>query len=328
MTIGVVGAGAWGTTLAYLASNNSDVLLYAREPERARHMQKTRINERYLPNLLLPENIQITSKQDDLQKVDVVIFAVPSIGFREAIQDFSFLDKNIPYVSVTKGLEKNTNMRMSQVILDQDKNRDISNQAVLAGPNLAHEIVKGLPAATVIASDSLDLAGRLQSVFMSRVFRVYTSQDVTGCEISGVAKNVVAIAAGIGDGFGYGDNAKATVMTRGLAEIIRLGTAEGGKQTTFSGLAGIGDLIATCASPLSRNRTVGFQLGQGKTLQEIQSDTIDIAEGIFSAHALCKRAEKLNIEMPIARAVANVVDNGRVTSRDVELLMTRPAVSE
>jgi glycerol-3-phosphate dehydrogenase (NAD(P)+) len=328
MTIAIIGAGAWGTTLAYIAAHNNDVILYTRDEQRAAQMKKARRNEKYLPNLELNERISITSNEGDVSKASIVVFAVPSIGFRETIEQFSFLDRQIPYVSVTKGLEQNTQMRMSQVILDADSRRDASDTAVIGGPNLAQEIASGQPAATVVASSSDELAKQLQEIFLTNLFRVYTTDDVVGCEVAGIAKNVVAIAVGVGEARNYGNNAIAAVMTRALAEITRLGVAEGGQRQTFSGLAGIGDLIATCSSPLSRNRTVGMLLGEGKTLDEIRQASHDIAEGVFSAKALYQRAVELNVEMPIVSAVASVIEHGTVSPEAVELLMTRPAGRE
>ncbi|HQZ15182.1 MAG TPA: NAD(P)H-dependent glycerol-3-phosphate dehydrogenase [Acidimicrobiia bacterium] len=328
MSIAVIGAGSWGTTLAILASTNTDVVLYTRDKNRASEMQQKRRNEKYLKNVELPHNIMITANQDDVTRADHVIFAVPSIGFRDAVKQFSFLDPQVPYVSVTKGLEQVSSMRMSQVIQDADPRKKSEAIAVLGGPNLAHEIANSMPAATLVASASLELAENVQSILMTNLFRVYVSQDVIGCEIGGVAKNVVAIAVGIGDGLEFGDNAKAAVMTRALAEITRLGVSQGGISSTFSGLAGVGDLMATCSSPLSRNRTVGYLLGQGKTLEEIQQTTHEIAEGVFSAAALNEIALKAKIEMPIVSAVTKVIETGRVSKRDVETLMTRPASTE
>ena len=328
MTIAIVGAGSWGTTLAGIASQNEDVILYTRDSDRAKNIQLTRRNEKYLPEIELSNNVEVTSDVNRLRSANQVVFAIPSIGFREAIRIFSFLDPKIPYVSVTKGLEQKSNMRMSQVITDEDPRRSDEYTAVLGGPNLAHEIATNHPAATVIACANSKISESLQKIFMTSKFRVYTSLDVVGCEIGGVSKNVVAIAVGIGDGFGYGDNARAAVMTRALAEITRLGVAEGGNASTFSGLAGVGDLIATCTSPLSRNRSVGYALGQGKTLDEIRKGSDEIAEGIFSALALVQRAESLGVEMPIAKAVSKVIESGVVTSDAVEGLMSRPASKE
>lgn len=328
MAVGVVGAGSWGTTLAILASNNTDVILYMRDDDLAAHMRDSRMNSKYLDSISIPKNVFITSDPNDISGADQVIFAIPSIGFRDAITKFSFLDPEIPYISVTKGLEQKTNLRMSQVIQDADPRKSLENIGVLGGPNLAIEIANSFPAATLVASESLELAKSIQEILMTNLFRVYVSKDVIGCEIGGISKNVVAIAVGIGDGLRFGDNAKAAVMTRAIAEITRLGISQGGVPSTFSGLAGIGDLMATCSSSLSRNRTVGFLLGQGKTLAEIRATTNEIAEGIFSAVALKNLASHAGVEMPIVSAVAKVVETGNVTKDDVEKLMTRPASAE
>lgn len=324
MTLAIIGSGAWGTTLALVASVNTDVVVYTRDADRAREMNLTRHNVKYLPDVDLASNITFTSTKGDLSSADTVVFAIPSIAFRETVQEFSFIDESVPVLSVTKGLEQSSNMRMSQVILDADPRRTQDCLAVLGGPNLAHEIATGHPAATVVASHSEEIAQHIQNIFHTDTFRVYTSADVVGCEIAGVAKNVIAIAVGIGDALGYGDNAKAAVMTRALAEITRLGVAEGGIPTTFSGLAGIGDLMATCSSELSRNRRVGVLLGQGKTLEEVQQTSHDVAEGLFSAQALAERARALGVEMPIVSAVADTVHAGKVSPDAVQQLMTRP----
>lgn len=328
MTTAFIGAGIWGTTLACIAAENSDVLLYSRDASRAEQMNTSRINETYLPGVVLPDAISVTSDPQAISDADQVIFAVPSISFREAIEQFSFMGKDIPFVSVTKGLEQSTNLRMSQVIEQADPDRDASRVAVISGPNLAGEIAHGLPAATVVASRDNSVAEKIQKTLMTKKFRVYTSEDVIGCEIAGVAKNIVAIAVGIGDGLKYGDNAKAAVMTRALAEITRLGVAEGGQKSTFSGLAGIGDLIATCASSLSRNRNVGFMLAQGKSLEEIREQSAETAEGVYSAVALKERAQHFGVDAPIITAVANVIESGVISEDAVEQLMTRPAARE
>lgn len=328
MSVAIIGAGSWGTTLAIIASQNTEVTLFTRNELRANEIQQSRVNEKYLPGVEIPNNVRITANHSEVEGSEMVVFAVPSIGFRESVELFSFLDSSTPYLSVTKGLEKNTNLRMSQVILEADKTRQEHRTLVLSGPNLAKEISKGLPAATVISGLDQELCSSAQKLFMTKRFRVYTSSDLIGCEIGGVAKNVIAIAVGIGDGFGFGDNGKATVMTRALAEITRFGTAEGGKPSTFSGLAGIGDLIATCSSKLSRNYSVGYLLGQGKSLAEISESSFDIAEGVLSAQALCSRAKELQVEMPIVSSVADVIQEGSVGIEAVEKLMTRPATKE
>jgi len=328
VAIAIVGAGSWGTALATIAAHNVEVILYTRDKERAIEMNSSRTNERYLSDIDLNDRIRITSDVNDVNGIDSLVIAVPSIAFREAVEKFAHLDIEIPYVSVTKGLERNTNYRMSQVVSDADPKRTLENFAVLGGPNLAAEIAQGEPAATVIASTNTEVASSVQKVFLTKKFRAYITDDVVGCEIAGVAKNVVAIAVGIGDGLGYGDNAKAAVMTRGLAEISRLGQAEGGKKETFSGLAGLGDLIATCSSSLSRNRTVGYQLGKGKTLAEIKETSSDIAEGVYSVEALLARGKELGVEMPIAEGVAKVVQDGKLSPDAVDALMSRPAGRE
>lgn len=328
MTIGVIGAGAWGTTLATLFSKNDDVILYVRNIEQARAINEDRVNEKYMPGFNLDKKITISSNKQDFASLDFIVFAVPSTSFRSILKEFSFVDKSIPFVSVTKGLEKDTHMRMTEVILDVHKDKTKNDIAVIAGPNLAIEIMQDRPAATVVASENKELATKIQKKLVSKNFRVYTSNDVIGCEIAGVAKNVIAIAVGIGDGAGYGANAKALVITRGLAEITRLGIAIGGKPETFAGLAGVGDLIATCSSPLSRNRTAGFLLGTGKRLNEILSESNHVAEGVNSVKSLNEYAKENNVSMPIVDAIDEVVRLGQVTPEAVGKLMARPATSE
>ena len=328
MSIGIVGAGSWGTTLASLFSTNNIVNLYVRNVEHATSIQKNKENVKYLPGFKLNNKINVTNNPKDLNDCEFVVFAVPSIYFREVMKDFSFLNPSIPFISVTKGPEQASHMRMSQVILDMQNKRKQDSIAVLSGPNLAIEIMENKPAATVIASTNESLAKKIQVSLVSKNFRVYTSNDVIGSEISGIAKNIIAIAVGIGDGAGYGDNAKALVITRGLAEMQRLGIAAGGKPETFAGLAGIGDLIATCSSDLSRNRRVGIQLGQGKTLAEILSTTNQVAEGVNSARSLSEYAKSLNVSMPITDSVCRVIEDGEVTKDAVAQLMTRPPTSE
>lgn len=328
MAVGVVGAGAWGTTLAALFAINNDVILYVRDAVQCIEIESTRENMKYAPGFKLDPKIKVTNDPIKLSDSELIVFAVPSTYFREVLKEFSFLDSSIPFVSVTKGLEKDTHMRMSEVILDVLTEKTPDLIAVICGPNLANEIMENKPAATVVASSNEELAKNIQTKLVSKRFRVYTSNDIIGCEISGVAKNVIAIAVGIGDGAGYGDNAKALVITRGLAEIKRLGNSIGGESETFSGLAGIGDLIATCSSSSSRNRTVGFLLGQGKTLEDILSESNHVAEGVNSVKSLSEYAKSLNISMPIVDAVSKVIDEGRVTEDAVAALMTRPATSE
>ncbi|MFN8015494.1 MAG: NAD(P)H-dependent glycerol-3-phosphate dehydrogenase [Acidimicrobiia bacterium] len=326
--IGIVGAGAWGTTLSHILSDKDDVVLYLRDKDLAKEIEEHRVNKKYLPEVNLSSRVRATSNIEEMSEAEQVVIAVPSIGFRQAVVELSFLPSEITYVSVTKGLEQQTNLRMSEVITDADNRKTFESIAVLSGPNLAHEIASGHPAATVISSTNEDVRLVLQKKFMTKNFRVYTSDDVLGCEVGGIAKNVVAIAVGIGDGFGYGDNAKAAIMTRSLAEITRLGIAMGANASTFSGLAGIGDLIATCSSDLSRNRTVGYQLGKGQTLEEIRSSSHDIAEGVFSAASLASIARQFNVDMPIVNSTLKVIQQGYVTKSDVETLMTRPPSKE
>ena len=314
--------------MAKLFSINNDVILYVRNREQADQIIKTNENQKYLPGHKLNKKILITNNINLLNQASIIVVAVPSTHFRESLLGLSFLDPRIPFISVTKGLEKDTHLRMSEVILDALVNKTHDDIAVISGPNLAAEIMENKPAATVVASKNKVLAQNIQKKLVSEKFRVYTSDDIIGCEISGIAKNVIAIAVGIGAGAEYGDNAKALVITRGLAEIKRLGSALGGKSETFSGLAGIGDLIATCSSDLSSNRTVGFMLGQGNTLDEILKKSNHVAEGVNSAKSLSELANSFGVSMPIVDAIEKVINEGKVTEKAVAALMTRPATVE
>lgn len=290
-------------------------------------MVRTRRNERYLPDIALPSGLTVTaSLEEALHGVRIVFMAVPSHGFRSvltAMQPFGGAIEAV--VSLAKGIEMGSNLRMSQVVAEVLPGVPAG---VLTGPNLAREVAQGHPAACVVALPDEVLARRVQALVHTRTFRAYMGTDVVGCEIAGATKNVMAIAAGIGDGLGLGDNTRAVLITRGLAELGRLGVALGGKVLTFGGLAGVGDLVATCSSPQSRNRTAGFALGQGQTLQEIVSGTHMVAEGIKSAGPLVALARAHGVEMPIAEQVQAIVE-GRCSPADALLnLMRRPSRPE
>src|SRR5712691_5923608 len=267
MRIAVLGAGSWGTTVASLLAGHNDCTVWARDPELAREIYERDANSRYLPGFALPSNLEATA---DLEKavhdVDLLVVGVPTHGFRAILVDVRpYLRPWIPVVSLSKGFERGSLLRMTQLIRDELPGHP---PAALTGPNLAKEIMAGQAAASVIATEDLAVARALQSVLRRGVFRIYTNHDVIGCEVGGALKNVVAIAAGMAEGLGVGDNTRAMVITRGLSELTRLGVAMGGDPLTFSGLAGMGDLIVTCTSPHSRNRHVGEQLGLGKSLEE------------------------------------------------------------
>lgn len=328
--VAVVGAGSWGTTVAALVGTNADVLLWARDPELATRIERTHENDRYLPGIHLPEQVGATS---DLAQAcadaEVVVVGVPSHGFRDVIASVADrIDAEVPVVSLSKGVEQGSHLRMTEVVAAVLANHRADRIGVLTGPNLAREVAEGQPTASVIAMADEQASFRLQQLFMTGTFRVYTNPDVVGCEIAGALKNVVAIAAGIAAGLGYGDNTKAALITRGLAELARLGVALGGDPLTFSGLAGMGDLVATCTSEKSRNRFVGVELGKGRPLEEIVADMNMVAEGVKSTAAVLAIAAEHGIDMPIATLVGAVLYEGARPAELVPSLMVREAKAE
>ena len=306
MRIGVLGAGSWGTTVASLLAGRHETILWARDPELASQIHEGGVNPRYLPGFTLPSGLHATA---DLEKathdVDLLVVGVPTRGFRAILVDARpYLRPWIPVVSLSKGFERDSMLRMTQLIAEELPGHPA---AALTGPNLAKEIMAGQAAASVIATEDLAVARALQSVMQRGVFRIYTNHDVIGCELGGALKNVVAIATGVAQGLGVGDNTRAAVITRGLAEVTRLGLAMGGEAATFAGLAGMGDLIATCMSPLSRNRTLGEQLGAGRTLDEVLSATPTVAEGVGTAILVHELAERYGLAMPVCHEVYRVL---------------------
>jgi glycerol-3-phosphate dehydrogenase (NAD(P)+) len=306
MRIAVLGAGSWGTTVASLLTGRHDCTIWARDPELAREIHETGANPRYLPGFTLAPGLRATA---DLEKavhdVDLLVIGVPTRGFRAILSDARpYLRPWIPVVSLAKGFERESLLRMTQLIRDVLPGHPA---AALTGPNLAKEIMAGQAAASVIATEDLAVARALQSVLQRGMFRIYTNHDVLGCELGGALKNVVAIATGIAQGLGVGDNTRAAVVSRGLAEVTRLGVAMGGEAATFAGLAGMGDLIATCMSPLSRNRTLGEQLGLGRSLEEIMAGTSTVAEGVGTAVTAHELAERYQVEMPIFDEIYRVL---------------------
>lgn len=330
MRVAVLGAGSWGTTVAAFAAKNADAMLWARDPALAAQIRDTRENAKYLAGISLPPNLGVTSDLGEaVADADVLVIGVPSHGFRDVLTDAKpLLSAGIPVVSLSKGIEQGTSLRMTQVVLEVLGDHSPSVVGVLTGPNLAREMASGQPGASVIAMADSEVAAMLQKVFTTESFRVYTNPDVVGCEIAGAAKNIIAIAAGAANGLAMGDSSMAALVTRGLAEMARLGIALGGEPLTFAGLAGLGDLVATCTSPLSRNRTVGVQLGQGRPLQEILDDMHMVAEGVKSTAAFLGIAKEAGVEMPIAEQVAAVLYEGRKPAELVNVLMGRSAKPE
>jgi glycerol-3-phosphate dehydrogenase (NAD(P)+) len=306
----VLGGGSWGTTVAALAAANVPTVLWARDPEVTREIDEEHRNTRYLGERSLPTALRATADLGEaLDRADVVVFGVPSHSLREVVRDAAeHVRAWVPLLSLIKGLEPSSRLRPTQVIAQELPGHPVG---LLAGPNLAREVLDGYAAASVVATADADVALALQPLFRSRVFRVYRNEDVLGSEMGGVLKNIIAIASGMADGLGVGDNTRAMVITRGLAEITRLGEAMGADPRTFSGLTGLGDLMATCMSRLSRNRRVGEELARGKSLEQVMAEMNQIAEGVKSARTVMQLAEEYGVTMPIAAEVDAVINDGR-----------------
>lgn len=322
-SIGVIGAGSWGTALALLLHNNGhEITLWSILEEEVELLSTKRENPDKLPGVKLPEDMHITS---DLAAAvggkQALVLAVPSPFIRSTAHNMKALvaDGQI-IVNVAKGIEETTLMTLSQVIEEEIPQADV---AVMSGPSHAEEVGRGIPTTIVVGARSRKTAEYLQGIFMSEVFRVYTSPDVLGIELGAALKNVVALAAGIADGLGYGDNTKAALITRGIAEISRLGTAMGGKVETFSGLSGIGDLIVTCASMHSRNRRAGILIGKGYTYEEAMKEVKMVVEGVYSAKAAMGLAHKYDVQLPIIEQVNEVLFHGKKADEAVKDLMLR-----
>lgn len=324
--IGILGAGGWGTALAVLLNSiGHNIHLWEYRKEAALELSRTRENRDFLPGVNIPENIKITSDiEETVTKKDLILFTLPSHTVRsvgEKISNFQFDNSFI--VSCSKGIENNTLLRMSEVILETIPNFPKERIVVLSGPSHAEEVGRGIPTVVVAASTNTESAKQVQDIFMCPTFRVYTSKDVIGVELGGALKNIIAIAAGISDGVGFGDNTKAALMTRGIVEITRLGIAMGANSLTFAGLSGIGDLIVTCTSRHSRNRYVGEQLGKGKSLREVLESMVMVAEGVKTTQSANDLSKNYNVEMPITREVYRVLFEGKKPKKAVYDLMTR-----
>ncbi len=321
--IGIIGAGSWGTALAWLLNNNGHkCTIYSALPDEIETFRKHHENKDKLPGVVLSDKTGYTTDLGEaINGRDVIVMAVPSQFVRKtAAQMSEFVTDGQKIIDVAKGIEEGTCMTMSQIIKQEIPRADVS---VLSGPSHAEEVGKGIPTTIVVGSKSKATAEYLQNVFMSDVFRVYVSPDLLGMEVGAALKNVIALAAGCADGLGYGDNTKAALITRGIAEISRLGVAMGGNAATFAGLTGMGDLIVTCASMHSRNRRCGMLIGQGKTLEEAQAEIRMVVEGVFSAKAAMELAEKYDVEMPIITEVNKVLFEGKNASDAVKDLMMR-----
>lgn len=337
MKVGIVGAGSWGTALAcVLNKNGHDVTLWGYDKKDVIYMQQELENKKYLPNISLDKNIKITNNEEDLANSKIVVFAVPSVVVRENAKRFSKVlnnnssdscddsDKKI-IVNVAKGIEEKTLLTLTEVIEEEIPNCNI---AVLSGPSHAEEVGKCLPTVCVASAHTIEVAQVIQEVFMNEDFRIYTNMDMVGVEIAGALKNLIALATGASDGCGFGDNIKAAIMTRGLAEISRLGLAMGAEQETFAGLTGVGDLIVTCTSKHSRNRQAGLLLGQGKSLEETLEEIQMVVEGVNTAKAAKQLAEKYGVDMPITSEINEVLFNNKNIKDTVVSLMTRDKTQE
>jgi glycerol-3-phosphate dehydrogenase (NAD(P)+) len=332
--VAVVGAGAWGTTLALIVARAEPVLLLSHSDETAARLAETRENERRLPGIELPPEIRVTADARALRDAtDLVILAVPSAHVRDTLSRIAAeVPPSADVLSVVKGLESETLLRMTEVIADASAEVgspiEPARIAALSGPNLAQEIARGLPASAVIASADPALGDRIVERLSRREFRLYTNPDVLGVELCGALKNIIAIAAGAADGLGFGDNGKAGLMTRGLAEMTRLGLAAGANPLTFAGLAGIGDVIATCGSNLSRNHRLGEELARGRAWAEIEASLPGVAEGAYTVDAALALAERHGVEMPIAQEVHNALFEGKSVQRCLIDLLSRESKDE
>ncbi len=327
--ISILGDGGWGTTLAILLHHKGfKVSLWGAFPDYVSYLDKKRINTKFLPMIKIPHGIDITSNlKDAVFDKGLIIFAIPSQYLRSVLKKIKQSDcpRDGIYLSVIKGIETGSLKRMSEVIHNEMGNVAL---AVLSGPTIAHEVAKGIPTTAVIASHDKNLRKYLQGIFMTERFRVYTNEDVIGVELGGSLKNIIAIACGISDGLGFGTNAKAALLSRGLVEISRLGNAMGAKAGTFSGLTGLGDLVTTCVSPYSRNRFVGEQVGKGKTLKQVRARMQMVAEGVPTTQSAYALSLKYKVDMPITKEIYSVLYKNKSPERAVRDLMTREKKEE
>ncbi len=329
--VACIGGGSWGTTVALLIANNAhDVVMWCRRPELADEVNAEHANESYLPGIRLPDNLRATSDVTEaMDGAEVCVMGVPSHGWREVLRTITpQLDGVRAIVSLTKGLEVGTNVRMSEVVAEECPDFPSDHFAMLAGPNIAKEIARQMPAATSIACADTETCEWLQGIVHQPYFRVYTNNDVVGCELGGAIKNIVAIAAGIADTMGFGDNANAALMTRGLAELTRLGVRLGGDPLTFAGLAGMGDMIVTCISKYSRNRRVGKELGKGRHIDEVTAEMNMVAEGVKTCRPILELGRNNDVWMPITESVVAVIYEGKTPEEMVIDLLAHAPVAE
>jgi len=324
-SVGVIGSGAWGTTLALLLANKgTETILWEHRPERAVEIQQQRENTLFLPGFRFPNTLYVTSNlKEAVEGKDALLLVTPSQRMRENVRLLAtYVSKETILVSASKGIEINSLKRMTEVICEELPNAS-KRVAALSGPNLSREVAEGKPAAAVVAAHDQEVAVHARTLLTTSNYRVYTADDVVGVELGGALKNIIAIGAGLNDGMNMGENAKAAFITRGLAELSRLGLAAGAHPMTFAGLAGIGDLIVTCASPLSRNQQLGRRLAAGQKLEYILSSTHSVVEGIYTTKAALKLAERYNVEMPITYQLSLVLFEGLDPYNAVSELMMR-----
>jgi glycerol-3-phosphate dehydrogenase (NAD(P)+) len=326
--VAVIGAGSWGTALAIHSVNcGHSVRLWVHSPDTLKILQQTRVNAIYLPDFKLPQEIEITSDHSCVSDADYILFAVPSVYFRRTFETFiPHLKEKAVLISSIKGMEADTRKRISEIVEDLSGNRFI--YSVLSGPSFAQEVALHYPTAVVIGSTHEEIAKQIQQDFRSSYFRLYYNNDVTGIEVAASIKNIIAIASGVVTGLGYGYNTTAGLITRGVAELSRLAIKIGAKSATMSGLAGLGDLVLTCTGPLSRNRTVGVELGRGKKIQEIMSETRMVAEGIRTAEAIYNLSQQLQVSMPITEQVYKVLYKDHDPRTAILELMSRDLKQE
>jgi Glycerol-3-phosphate dehydrogenase len=325
ISAGIIGSGAWGTTLALLlAKQGIATTLWEHRSERASEMQHTRVNDMFLPGITFPDALQVTASiAEATRQKDLLILVTPSQRLRHNLRLLApYLEAHTMLVSASKGIEIESLCRMTEVI-EEEIPQSRERLAALSGPNLSKEVAQGMPTAAVVAAYNYDIALKVRTILSCDTFRIYTSHDVIGVELGGALKNIIAIGAGINDGLGYGENAKAAIITRGLAEISRLGIAAGANPLTFSGLAGMGDLVATCTSQLSRNQRLGRRIGMGEKLDTILSSTHTVSEGVYTTRAALRLAQRYNVEMPITSQISQILFEGLEPSKAVPELMSR-----
>lgn len=329
-TVAVIGAGSWATALAVqLARNGHIVKMWARNVHTVQQITEHKVNTQYLPDVVIPENVSCSNDlAKSLQGVDAVLFGVPSHAFRETLRISLPLMGEVPVINVAKGIEENSLKRMHEVFAEEIKDQQINRYVVLSGPSHAEEVGRDLPTAVVVASRCDKTAQYVQNLFMSGSMRVYTNSDVIGVELGGSLKNIIALATGVADGLGFGDNTKAALMTRGLAEMTRLGVAMGALPLTFAGLAGVGDLIVTCTSMHSRNRRAGIAIGQGQTVEEALQSVRMVVEGVRTTKAAKALAAKYQVEIPITEEVYRVLFENYSAREGVMNLMGRSGKAE